>query len=68
VDIKNKDNSQILNAYHKLKESYEEDKLWFLLCMSLIDNKEEIEEKAYQLANKHGVLKALKLIKKKKRT
>ena len=53
-------NQQVENR-NREKETYRQNNLWHLLCMSLVDNKDEIEEKAFALAEKHGLLGALRL-------
>lgn len=53
-------NQQVENR-NREKETYRQNNLWHLLCMSLIDNRENIEDKAFALAEKHGLLGALRL-------
>ena len=49
------DNRNRENAVHH------ENELFYMLCLSLVSNRDEIENQAVALANKHGLLGALRL-------
>ena len=53
-------NQQVDNRNRENK-AHHENHLWYMLCMSLVDNRSEIEARATELAGEHGLLGALRL-------
>ena len=57
----------LVDKYNQMDECYHQNMLWYMLCLSLCKDREAVEERAKVLADKHGLLKALKLLRKRKK-
>jgi hypothetical protein len=53
-------NQQVDNR-NRENDIHHDNELWYMLCLSLVSNRDEIEKRAFALANKHGLLGALRL-------
>jgi hypothetical protein len=59
--VKAEEYDALVDKYNRLSETLRENRLFSFLYLHLSGQKNLIEEKAYSLANKHGLLGALRL-------
>lgn len=58
--------NHLVDSYNSLLEVHRNDCKWHELCMSFVGNREKIETKAQKMVEKHGIIKALRMQRRKK--
>ena len=57
--------TKLTDDFLALRSVHASDIKYYIIALNLTGKRKELEEKAYELINKHGELKALKLSKRK---
>lgn len=52
---------KLLDVCNREKEEAHQNELYYMLCLSVVKNRKQIEKTALKLANKYGLLGALRL-------